>query len=165
MDAEHSQVGDGEGTAAQLFGLELVLSGSSSDLLDLVGDLLEALQVKGLDGRSHKAVVGLNSEAHVYVLVLSDEVTHPGAVGLGHADGGKSGGLHDEVVDRDLGGGVLVEFGSQLEEVVHLHLHGYVVVRDVLLGVRKPIRNHLSNLGVLEVFEGRRNQSAVRGRD
>lgn len=47
---------------------------------------------------------------------------------------------------------MLVKLASEGHKLVHLHLHGDIVVRNVLLRVSQSLGNDLSNLTVLEVF-------------
>ena len=99
LEAEHAEVGDGEGAAAELGRSELVLSGSSSDILDLSRDLLKTLEVDVRNGGSHEAVVSLDGEAHIDIIILSNEVSHPRAVGLWHLDGGHGSSLNNKIIN------------------------------------------------------------------
>lgn len=60
--------------------------------------MLESLQVHILHARGHKTVVGLDSEAHVDVLELADELLHPLAVGSWHLHGGHGSSLDHEII-------------------------------------------------------------------
>jgi hypothetical protein len=97
-------------------------------------------------------VVSLHCKRHVDVVVLANEILHPGAVGLGHLESSQGGSLHNEVVHRNLLGGVFVELGPEFEEIVDSHLDSDVVVRNILFAVAQSFRNHLPNLRVGQIY-------------
>lgn len=101
-DSEHTEVGKCEGSSLELLRLEFVLSSKGSEFLNLCCDLFESLEVGVLNDWSDESIVGLNSDAHVDVLVFSDVRVLPGRVSLRSLEGSKSGSLDDHVVDRDL---------------------------------------------------------------
>lgn len=181
LDAHHAHVGDGEGAALVLVGGELVGTSAGDEILDLVGDGGQALGVGVGDNGGDQASGGRGGDANVggvvpifpkgskvnmagdkqmlaneqlrHVILLSDGVVHPGAVGLGDGLEGKSGGLDDEVVDGQLvlvlGG--LVEDLAELQDLIHLELDGDVVVGDGLLGLGQTLSNDLAHVGERDV--------------
>ena len=92
-------------------GFSLPFRGALGQVLDLVGDLRQAL------GRRLRMIGVIRPSAiatatdDVGVLVLEDRVVGPGGVGVGHLLQRHGGGLDDEVVDRQL---VLVRTAVQL---------------------------------------------------
>lgn len=66
-------------------------------------------------------MVGLDGERHVDVLILSDVVGHPRAIGFWYLDGGHRCSFDDEIVDRKFSCRYFVEFGSELHEIIDLH--------------------------------------------
>ena len=156
LDTVHAHVGDGEGTALVLVGGELVGAGTGSEVLDLVRDSGQTLGLGAGDNGGDQTRRSRGGDADIGAVVLSDRVVHPRAVGLGNGLEGKGGSLDNEVVDRELVLvlGLLVEDLAELQDLVHLHLDGNVVVRDVLLGLGQTLSNDLAHVGERDVGVG-----------
>lgn len=117
----HAHVGDGDGAALVLLGLELAVTSLLSQLLNLVGDGLEATALNTGDNRGDEAGGGGDGDGDVDGRELADNITAPAGVGSGDSLGSNGHGLDEEVVDRQL---VLAVSGavqglSQLQELGH----------------------------------------------
>lgn len=112
VDAVHAQVGDGEGSALVLLGLELAVAGLGGERLGLGRDGREALGADVFDDGGDEAVGGGDGDADVRALVpemstlrgqrvnklndsLSDRVTQPSSVGLRDLGERERSGLDD----------------------------------------------------------------------
>src|SRR4051794_34573571 len=68
-DAEHAQVGDGEGAAGDLVLLELAVAGAAGEVAGVAGQLAQALPIGVTDDRHDQSVVERDREADVGVRV------------------------------------------------------------------------------------------------
>ena len=106
LDTHGADVGNGEGSAGQIVGVDLAFAGFLSQLLGGFGDLLQGHLVGVEDGGNHQAALGIACEAEVYAL----EVLH----GLAVVDQmsvqslvldvlqSACNSIHDDVVQGDL---------------------------------------------------------------
>lgn len=117
----HAHVGDGDGAALVLLGLELAVTSLLGELLDLVGDGLEATALNAGDNRGDEAGRGGDGYGDVDGRELADNITTPAGVGSGDSLGSDGHGLDEEVVDRQLvlAVGGAVQGLSQLQELGH----------------------------------------------
>lgn len=155
----HAQVGDGEGSALVLVGLELAIAGLGSKRFDLRRDGLEALAVGILDDGGHEAGGGGDGDGNVSVRVLADNtlLLEPGRVDGGDLE--ESGGdtLDEEVVDGEL---ILAIPGRSVEGLAELEeLGDGEVGRDVVVGVgdlglSEPRGDNLAHVGEGNVDKG-----------
>lgn len=80
---------------------------------------------------------------------LSDRLAEPCSVRLGDLCKGESGGLDDEIVDREFGAllrEALVEDLAQLEDLAHVDVDGEVVMRQLLLALGEALANHAAHI-------------------
>src|SRR5215218_6913358 len=142
LDAEHAHVGDGEGAALVLLGLQPAFAGALGEILGGRGDGGEGLVGRvPYDGRYEALLQGYRHR-QVHLLVQLDPLRGPEGVQVRVVPEGQRAGLHDEVVDGELYPlllELLVELLAQRYEVVHLDLGSRVVVGDLLLGLRHPL--------------------------
>jgi len=174
LDAEHTKVGDSEGAALVLVGLELVLSGLLGERLHLGRDTSEALEVSVGDDGGDEASISGDRNRDINIVVVADVSLLPRAVDLRNLLEGSSGSLDDEVVDGELGGlGVgllsllselLVKISAKLVDSVHLDLDGDVVVGDALLGLSETLGNDLAHhrSGLIDVVTSGASRNAGR---
>lgn len=117
----HAHVGDGNGAALVLLGLELAVTSLLGELLDLVGDGLQTTALNTGDNGGDEAGGGGNGDGHVDGRELADNITAPARVGSRDSLRGDAHGLDEEVVDGQLVLAVsrAVQGLSQLQELGH----------------------------------------------
>lgn len=98
----HAHVGDGNGAALVLLRLELVVASLLGELLDLVGDGLEAAALNASDDGGDEASGSRDSDRDVDRVELTDSLATPARVDGGHLLGGNGDGLDQEIVDGQL---------------------------------------------------------------
>src|SRR5215211_1719230 len=142
LDPEHAHVGDGEGAALVLLGLQPSLAGALGEVLRGRGDGGEGLVGRVPDDGRYEALLQGDRHRQINLLVQLDPLRGPEGVQVRVVPEGQRAGFHDEVVDRELYPlllELLVELLAQRHEVVHLDLGGRVIVGDLLLGLRHPL--------------------------
>lgn len=150
----HAHVGDGDGAALVLLGLELVLTGLLGEFLDRAGDGLEATALNASDDGGDEASGGRDSDGDVNRVELADGLATPAGVDGRDLLGGNGDGLDEEIVDRQL----VLTLGRAVESLAELQQLGdgerardeeVGVVLDRLL---ETAGNDLANSADREVF-------------
>lgn len=157
----HAQVADGESTTLVLLGLELVVAGALTKVLDGVGNAGETKVVSVLNNRGDETGGSGNSDADVDVVVLADNslavLLSPAGVDSWDLAEGDRASLDEEVVDRKLvlaiGRGI--EGLTKLEELANGQCGGNEVVRVLLGRLLQPSGNGLAHGGQRNIFERR----------
>lgn len=152
----HAHVGDGDGTALVLLGLELVVASLLGQLLDLAGDGLEATGIDTSDNRSDEAVGGGDGNGDINGVELADGALAPAGVGGRDLLAGDTDGLDEEIVDGQL---VLalrgaVERLAELHELADGQAAGDEEVRVLLGRLDEAAGNGLAHAADGEVLEG-----------
>ena len=110
--AELAGVGDGEGGAFDVFGLEFFGAGALAEIGDAALQA-EEVEVAGIleDGDDESPVEG-DGDAHVDVAVVADVVAFDDGVDDGPLLQGDDGGAHEERHEGEAGAVALLESGS-----------------------------------------------------
>lgn len=150
----HAHVGDGDGATLVLLRLELVVTGTLSEILDGGGDRLETLAIGGLDDGCDKASGGGDGDGDIDGVVLADRLTLPRGVGGGDLLGSGSDSLDQEVVDAQL----VLAIGGSIQSLAELHElangdgRGDEEVRVLADGLLQTVGNGLAHAAEGEVF-------------
>lgn len=162
----HAHVGDGDGAALVLLGLELVVTGLLGELLDLAGDGREAAALNASDNGGDEASGGGNGNGDVDRGELADRVIAPAGVDGRDLLGGNGNGLDQEVVDRELvlalGGGV--ESLAELKELADRQCAGDEEVGVLLGRLEETVGNDLAHASQGNVLVGSSGRGARGGR-
>uniref|UniRef100_A0A1I7Z7I9 PBPe domain-containing protein n=1 Tax=Steinernema glaseri TaxID=37863 RepID=A0A1I7Z7I9_9BILA len=153
-DAEHAQVGHGEGAALEFVQLQLVRLGSRCELPESCADLQDSQTVRLSDDGSDETGGRRDGHRHVYVL----QTLHGAGCRVAHVDlwdHPKRGGdrLDDEVVQGHLRPLRGVQLCSQFHETVSLDGYGNVGVRDGLLGGGESLGDRRADVRQRDVGE------------
>lgn len=152
----HAHVGDGDGAALVLLGLELTIARLLGELLDLGGDGLEATSLDTGNNGGDEASGGGDGDRDVDSGELTDNITAPAGIGGGDLLGSDTNGLDEEVVDGQLvlalAGGV--QGLSQLQQLGHGDGAADVEVRVGLGGLQQSVGNGLSHSADGSVLKG-----------
>lgn len=128
----HAHVGDGDGAALVLLGLELVITSLLGKLLDGSRDGLQTLRLDVGDDGGDQAGGGGDGDGNVDVVELANDAITPRAVDGGDLLGGNGNGLDQEVVD----GKLVPALGRAVESVAELEeLADGEAGRDKVVGV------------------------------
>ena len=152
----HTHVGDGDGTALVLLGLELAVTSLLGKRLDLGGDGFKTTALDTSDDRGDKTSGGGNGDGNVDVVELADVTIAPAGVDLGNLSAGNGDGLDQEVVDGELvlavGGGV--ESLAELEKLADGKRAGDEEVRVGLGGLDQAVGNGLAHAADGDILVG-----------
>jgi len=152
----HTHVGDGDGTALVLLGLELAVTSLLGKRLDLRGDGLKTTALDTSDDRGDKTSGGGNGDGNVDVVELADVTIAPAGVDLRDLSAGNGDGLDKEVVDGELvlAVGRGVESLAELEKLADGKRAGDEEVRVGLGGLDQAVGNGLAHAADGDVLVG-----------
>ena len=144
-DAEHAQIGDGEGAVAVLLRLQAPLLGPRHQILGFGGHIGEALILYILYHRYHKAVVSGHGGTYIDGLVGDDLILFQR-----HVDSGellqRLAGRHDQQIGNgDAHLAVLIELLAEGGEIGGVHRVGEVEVRRGKLGMGQLVADDLAH--------------------
>lgn len=156
----HTHVADGEGTTLVLLGLELVVTGTLTQVTDLVGDAGQTQSLHVLDNRSDQTGGSGHGNADVSGFVLTDHrlavLLDPAGVDLGHLHEGGGASLDEEVVDRELvlalSGGI--QSLAKLHELSDGQSGGDEVVGVLVHRLLEAVGDSLAHRGNRDVLKG-----------
>lgn len=152
----HAHVGDGDGTALVLLGLELAIASLLGKRLDLRGDSLETTALNTGDDRGDETSRGGNGDGNVDGVELADVTVAPAGVDLGNLSAGNGDGLDQEVVDGKLvlAVGRGVESLAELEKLADGERAGDKEVGVGLGGLNQAVGNGLAHAADGNVLVG-----------
>lgn len=102
LDAVGAEIGDGDRPACVFLGLELLVTGAESEVLDGGADLLERELLGIADNGGDKAILDGDGHGEVHTAVLDDGVSGEGGIDLRLLHGGAGHGGEGDVVEGDL---------------------------------------------------------------
>ena len=163
----HAHVGDGDGATLVLLGLELVIASLLGQLLDGVGDGLEATGLGASDDGGDEASGGGDGDGNVDGLELADGIASPAGIDGGNLLAGNGDGLDEEVVDRKLvlALGGAVQGLTQLQQLVDGDRAGDEEVRVGLGRLQQAGGNGLAHAAEGDVLVGGAGGSNGRAAD
>lgn len=163
----HAHVGDGDGATLVLLGLELVVASLLGQLLDGVGDGLEATGLSAGDDGGDEASGGGDGDGNVDGLELADGIASPASVDGGDLLAGNGDGLDEEVVDGELvlALGGAVQGLTQLQQLVDGDRAGDEEVRVGLGRLQQAGGNGLAHAAEGDVLVGGAGGSNGRAAD
>ena len=159
LDAEHAKVRHRRGAALIFVGPELAGAGAGRIVLHLVGNGGERLLLRAAHDRRDQPAGDRHGHAHIGGAMLEHGALGPGHIGVGHAHQSQSHALDDEIIDRDLVGGLaidrrrrLVDLLAQGQQLVEIAIHRQVEMRDRLLGLHEAARDGLAHGIMRDLF-------------
>jgi hypothetical protein len=102
LDAEHAEVGDGQGAAFQLGLLQAAGPGPGCEILDRRGEIRQRPARDRAHDRGHQPSLAGHRHGDVGGVKVPYRVWGPADVHVRHIHHGLARGLHDEIIDGDL---------------------------------------------------------------
>ncbi len=160
VDVEHAEVRHAEGAAGVLLRLQAAFPGAAGHLLHLGGDLAERLPIGVAHHRRDQPVFHCDGDAQVHFVPVADPVVLPPGVAGGMRLQRRGGGLHDDVVERDLWSCLAAPLPRRVERLprlprpIHVDFGGEIERRDRSERLREPLGDRLPDLGQGDIPEG-----------